>query len=75
MAALAEMLPVAVKLGLDSELIGSVINTSSGRSYASEFFIPRILRGNFEDGYPLKNTYKDLVSRADLSADLVCRYQ
>lgn len=70
MAALAEMLPVAVKLGLDPELIGSVINSSSGRSYASEFFIPRILRGNFEDGYPLKNAYKDLVSGADLSASL-----
>jgi 3-hydroxyisobutyrate dehydrogenase-like beta-hydroxyacid dehydrogenase len=62
MAALAEILPVAAKLGLDPGLIGSVINSSSGRSFASEFFIPRILNGNFGDGYPLEKAYKDLVS-------------
>lgn len=70
MAALAEILPVAVKLGLAPELIGSVINSSSGRSFASEFFIPRILNGNFGDGYPLEKAYKDLVSIASLSANL-----
>lgn len=70
MAALAEMLPVAVKLGLNSETIGSVINTGSGRSYASEFFIPRILKNHFSDGYPLKHAYKDLVCGAEMSAQL-----
>ena len=70
MAALAEILPVAAKLGLDPELIGSVINSSSGRSFASEFFIPRILSGNFGDGYTLEKAYKDLVSIASLSANL-----
>ena len=69
-AAFAEMLPMAVKLGLDAEQIGSVINSSSGRSYASEFFIPRILKRNFGDGYPLEHAYKDLVSGAELSAQL-----
>lgn len=69
-AAFAEILPVAVKLGLDPATIGTVINTGSGRSYASEFFIPRILKGNFGDGYPLKLAYKDLVSGAELSAKL-----
>ena len=70
MAALAEILPVAAKLGLDPGLIGSVINSSSGRSFSSEFFIPRILSGNFGDGYPLEKAYKDLVSIASLSANL-----
>ncbi|MDR3562982.1 MAG: NAD(P)-binding domain-containing protein [Negativicutes bacterium] len=69
-AAFAEMLPMAVKLGLDPEQIGSVVNSSSGRSYASEFFIPRILNRNFGDGYPLEHAYKDLVSGAELSAQL-----
>ena len=67
-AGLAEILPMAVKLGLDPEAIGSVINSGSGRSYASEFFIPRILNDNFQDGYPLTHAYKDLVSGATLSA-------
>ena len=69
-AAVAEILPMAVKLGLDPEKIGSVINSGSGRSYASEFFIPRILRNHFSDGYPMQHAYKDLICGAELSAQL-----
>ncbi len=69
-AALAEVLPMAAKMGLDPERVGDVINTGTGRSYASEFFIPRILRGSFTDGYPMQAAYKDLVSAAGLSASL-----
>ncbi len=68
-AALAEVLPMAVKLGLDPDLVGEVVNSGTGRSYASEFFSPRILRGHFSDGYPMAHAYKDLVSGAELGAD------
>ena len=68
-AALAEVLPMAVKLGLDPDQVGQVVNTSSGRSYASEFFVPRILRGHFGDGYPMAHAYKDLVGAAGVSAE------
>jgi len=69
-AALAEILPMAVKMGLDPDLVGDVVNSGTGRSYASEFFIPRILKNGFLDGYPMKHAYKDLVSAAEISADL-----
>ena len=69
-AALAEILPMSVKLGLDPEKVGEVVNSGTGRSYASEFFIPRILNDRFYDGYALKNAYKDLVSAAEIGADL-----
>ena len=69
-AALAEVLPMAAKMGLDCDLVGAVINSGTGRSYASEFFIPRILRGHFADGYPMAHAYKDLVNGAELGADL-----
>ena len=69
-AALAEILPMSVKMGLDSEKVGEVVNSGTGRSYASEFFIPRILKDSFEDGYPLKNAYKDLVSAAEIGTNL-----
>lgn len=69
-AAIAEILPMAVKLGMDAEKIGKIVNSGTGRSYASEFFIPRILKGNFGDGYPLKGAYKDLVSGATVGAQL-----
>ena len=56
-------------MGLDPDLVGEVINSGTGRSYASEFFIPRILRGHFSDGYPMAHAYKDLVSGAELGAN------
>jgi 3-hydroxyisobutyrate dehydrogenase-like beta-hydroxyacid dehydrogenase len=54
-AALAEILPMAVQMGLDPVKTGSIINSGTGKSYASEFFIPRILNGDFTQGYFLKN--------------------
>jgi 3-hydroxyisobutyrate dehydrogenase-like beta-hydroxyacid dehydrogenase len=68
-AALAEILPMAVKLGLNADLVGEVINSGTGRSYASEFFVPRILQRHFSDGYPMAHAYKDLVSGAELGAN------
>jgi len=67
-AAIAEILPFAVKMGLDSRKIGAVVNSGTGRSYASEYFIPRDLNGVFTEGYPLEKAYKDLVSAAEISA-------
>ncbi|SAL02296.1 2-hydroxy-3-oxopropionate reductase [Caballeronia arationis] len=67
-AALAEILPMSRRMGLDPEKIASVINSGTGRSYASEFFLPRILSRHFSDGYPLQAAYKDLVSAAELGA-------
>ncbi|MFS8978296.1 NAD(P)-dependent oxidoreductase [Cupriavidus necator] len=67
-AAIAEILPMALKMGLDASKVASVVNSGTGRSYASEFFIPRVLQGDFSNGYPLRNAYKDLVSAAELGA-------
>lgn len=69
-AALGEILPMAAKMGLDPDLVGEVVNSGTGRSYASEFFIPRILKGHFGDGYPMGHAYKDLVSAAELGGAL-----
>ena len=68
MAALAEVLPMAVALGLDAEKITQVINTGSGRSFASEAFIPNILENRFTQGYSLKNAYKDMACGLNISA-------
>jgi 3-hydroxyisobutyrate dehydrogenase-like beta-hydroxyacid dehydrogenase len=68
-AGIAEILPMAVKMGLDPAQIEAVVNSGTGRSYASEFFAPRILKGDFTEGYPMSLAYKDLVSAAKLCAD------
>lgn len=67
-AAIAEILPMAAKLGLDPEKVISVVNSGTGKSFAAEFFGPRILEDNFKEGYPLKHAYKDMVSAAEIGA-------
>ena len=68
MAALAEVLPLSVKMGLDPVKLASIINTGTGRSYASEFFIPRIMENSFSEGYAMKHAYKDLIIGAMIAA-------
>ena len=67
-AGLAEVLPMAVKLGLDPEKVAQVITTGTGRSFAADFFIPLTLENRFDEGYPVKSAYKDLISAAEISA-------
>ena len=68
MAALAEVLPMAVKLGLDPEKVAEVINAGSGQSFASKFFIPNILEDTFDRSYSLDNAHKDMVNAAEITA-------
>jgi 3-hydroxyisobutyrate dehydrogenase-like beta-hydroxyacid dehydrogenase len=67
-AGLAEVLPMAVKLGLDPEKVAQVVTTGTGRSFAADFFIPLTLDNRFDEGYPLKSAYKDMISAAEISA-------
>ena len=67
-AGIAEVLPMAVKLGLDPEKVTQVVTTGTGRSFAAEFFLPLILQGCFNEGYPVASAYKDMVSAAEISA-------
>jgi 3-hydroxyisobutyrate dehydrogenase-like beta-hydroxyacid dehydrogenase len=69
-AAMAEIMPVAVKLGLDPEAVGKAVTTGSGRSYALEHFIPLILDNNFELGYTLNKAYKDMISASEIRSEL-----
>ena len=69
-AAVAEILPLALKVGLNPEKTVDIVNSGTGRSFASEFFGPRILRDNFSDGYSLQAAYKDLVSASEISASM-----
>ncbi len=67
-AAMAELLPMAVKLGLDPEAVCRVVTTGTGQTFALSFFTPYILNNDFKPGYPLKSAYKDMISAAEISA-------
>jgi 3-hydroxyisobutyrate dehydrogenase-like beta-hydroxyacid dehydrogenase len=67
-AAMAEILPMAVKLGLDPDAVCRAVTTGTGRTFALEFFTPYILEDNFKPGYPLLSAYKDMESAAEISS-------
>jgi 3-hydroxyisobutyrate dehydrogenase-like beta-hydroxyacid dehydrogenase len=67
-AAIAEILPMAVKMGLDPEKVCAVAKTGTGASFALEFFAPLILDNDFQPGYHLENAYKDMISAFEVSA-------
>jgi 3-hydroxyisobutyrate dehydrogenase-like beta-hydroxyacid dehydrogenase len=67
-AALAEILPMAVKLGLDPEQAVAVARAGTGQCFALDNFGPLILEGNFGPGYPLEDAYKDMVHAGEISS-------
>lgn len=67
-AAIAEVFPLAAKLGLDPEKVVQVVTAGTGKSAAVDYFGPLILEGRFDQGYPLQDAYKDMISATELSA-------
>lgn len=61
-AAICEVLPLAQKAGLDTEVLARVVTSGSSRSFASEYFVPRILDGEFREDFALGSAYKDIVN-------------
>jgi 3-hydroxyisobutyrate dehydrogenase-like beta-hydroxyacid dehydrogenase len=66
-AAMAEILPMAVKLGLEPDAVCNVVTTGTGQTWANKFFTPYILQNNFKPGYSLIRAYKDMACAAEIS--------
>ena len=69
-AAFCEVMPLAVKAGLRPETLSEVLTTASSRSFASEYFVPRILDGRFEGDFSMRAAYKDIVNVKEVAARL-----
>ena len=67
-AATAELLPLAVKMGLDPEAIFQVVSKGTGQNFGFDFFAPYIFDNNFKPGYPMNKAYKDMISAAEISS-------
>ncbi len=71
LAATAEAMLVGVQAGLDPAQLLEVLNASSGRSYATEFRFPRIIRGDYiEGGLSNRLMAKDLDVYISLAREL-----
>jgi len=61
-AALCEMLPLAKAIGLDTDAVARVVTSASGRSFASEYFVPRMLERRFDSDFAMGDAFKDIVN-------------
>lgn len=61
-AAMAEMLPLAMRLGLDPDRLRQVVSAGSGQSYGFDYFAGRVLDRRFGEGYPMAKAFKDMVA-------------
>ena len=61
-AAICEVMPLAMKSGLGADKLAQVLTTASSRSFASEYFVPRILERKFDDDFSLQAAFKDIVN-------------
>ena len=67
-AAICEVMPLAMKSGLAADKLAQVLTTASSRSFASEYFVPRILERKFDGDFSLQAAYKDIVNVQELAA-------
>jgi len=72
-AALAEVLPLTVAVGLDPEQVAEIVMSGSSRSFASEYFVPRMLEGRFDTDFTLNAAYKDIVNVERMAAETGAR--
>lgn len=69
-AAFCEVLPLAVKAGLDPLVLETLLTSGSSRSFASEHFVPRILDRKFDGDFPMQAAYKDILNIRDIASQL-----
>jgi 3-hydroxyisobutyrate dehydrogenase len=64
----AEALVVAQEFGLDPEVLLDVVNHSTGKSWSTEFKLPKfVLTGSFDSGFRLRLMLKDMRIAAGLA--------
>jgi len=66
-AALCELLPLAARAGLDPQTVAAVVTSGSSRSFASDYFVPRMLDGRFEGDFSMAQAWKDIVNVQEMA--------
>ncbi|MGI9424434.1 MAG: NAD(P)-dependent oxidoreductase [Hyphomicrobiaceae bacterium] len=67
--ALCEVLPLAVSVGLDPNEVARVVTSASSRSFASEYFVPRMMDRVFDYDFAMEDAYKDIVNVQKMGVD------
>lgn len=61
-AAISEVIPLALAVGLDADLVAELMTTSSSKSFASEYFVPRMMDRAFHTDFAMEDAYKDIIN-------------
>lgn len=72
-AALCEVLPLAIAVGLDPKQVERLVLSGSARSFASEYFVPRMMEGRFDTDYSLTAAYKDITNVQQMASQVSAR--
>lgn len=72
-AALAEVLPLTVAAGLDTQAVAKVVTTASARSFASDYFVPRMLAGRFDTDFTMNAARKDIVNVETMAEEIAAQ--
>lgn len=68
-AALCEVLPLAVAVGLDPQQLAQLVTSGSSSSFASGHFVPRMLARDFSGDFPMQKATKDIVNIQQMQAE------
>ena len=60
-------MPLAIKAGLEPNILEKVFLSASSKSFASEYFVPRILDRNFNTDFSMEAAYKDIINIQELA--------
>lgn len=61
-AAISEVIPLALAVGLDANLVAELMTTGSSKSFASEYFVPRMMDRQFHTDFAMEDAYKDIIN-------------
>ena len=68
-AALCEVLPTAVASGLKPDALAEVTRSGSSSSFASNYFVPKMLNNTFTGDFTLESALKDLQNMTGMATD------
>jgi len=69
-AALCEIIPLALKSGLNADAVTEVVLNGSSRSFASGHFVPKMRAREFGDDFAMQSAYKDIENFQVLASQI-----
>ena len=68
-AGFCEIMPLAIKAGLDADQVAQLLLSGSSRSFASEHFVPKIMKNDFGGDFPMGDAYKDIKNVQEIAIE------